>query len=60
MFEGERFTETNERHCVNSVSVKYVDAPLGEGAVEAKVLPESQGVAETAGSILSQLLGKKD
>eukprot|EP00168_Porphyra_purpurea_P001473 TRINITY_DN1179_c0_g1_i1.p1 TRINITY_DN1179_c0_g1~~TRINITY_DN1179_c0_g1_i1.p1 ORF type:complete len:301 (-),score=52.52 TRINITY_DN1179_c0_g1_i1:81-866(-) len=23
VFEGERFTATNERHCVNSVSVKY-------------------------------------
>lgn len=24
VFEGERMTDTNERHCVNSVSVKYV------------------------------------
>ena len=24
VFEGEKFTATNERHCVNSVSVKYV------------------------------------
>lgn len=24
VFEGERMTKTNERHCVNSVSVKYV------------------------------------
>jgi peptide-methionine (R)-S-oxide reductase len=23
VFEGERFTPTNERHCVNSLSVKY-------------------------------------
>lgn len=28
VFEGERFTETNERHCVNSISVTYVDAEL--------------------------------
>lgn len=26
VFEGERFTSTNERHCVNSLSVKYVQA----------------------------------
>lgn len=25
VFEGERMTPTNERHCVNSVSVKYVE-----------------------------------
>ena len=24
VFEGERFTSTNERHCVNSLSVKFV------------------------------------
>ena len=28
VFEGERFTATNERHCVNSVSIKYVPGPL--------------------------------
>jgi len=27
VFEGERFTETNERHCVNSASIKYVKGP---------------------------------
>lgn len=36
VFEGERFTETNERHCVNSLSVKYVDGKY-DGA-QAKVL----------------------
>jgi len=40
VFEGEKMTNTNERHCVNSVSVKYVKAPLGEGKTESKVLPE--------------------
>ena len=24
VFEGEGFTPTNERHCVNSISVKYI------------------------------------
>lgn len=28
VFEGERFTPTNERHCVNSKSVKYVEGQL--------------------------------
>ena len=35
VFEGERFTDTNERHCVNSVSVKFIkgDAALAEKPV---------------------------
>jgi len=27
VFEGEGFTQTNERHCVNSKSVRYVASP---------------------------------
>mmetsp|Transcript_33408 Transcript_33408/g.110490 ORF Transcript_33408/g.110490 Transcript_33408/m.110490 type:complete len:100 (-) Transcript_33408:239-538(-) len=56
---GERFTRTNERHCVNSASVRYVDAPLPDGAAETKVLPEPEEDAAGAKSILSELLGKK-
>lgn len=36
VFEGERMTPTNERHCVNSVSVRYVKAK--QDAEESKVL----------------------
>ncbi|KAK3268294.1 hypothetical protein CYMTET_23193 [Cymbomonas tetramitiformis] len=38
VFEGERMTPTNERHCVNSISVKFVDEPIPEGLEEAKVV----------------------
>uniref|UniRef100_A0A0G4FGB5 Peptide-methionine (R)-S-oxide reductase n=1 Tax=Chromera velia CCMP2878 TaxID=1169474 RepID=A0A0G4FGB5_9ALVE len=38
VFEGERMTSTNERHCVNSVSVKFVDEPVPAGLEEAKVV----------------------
>jgi peptide-methionine (R)-S-oxide reductase len=24
VFEGERFTVTNERHCVNSIAIKFI------------------------------------
>ncbi|CAM9417900.1 unnamed protein product [Sphacelaria rigidula] len=38
VFEGERMTSTNERHCVNSVSVKYTLDPIPEGLEEGKVV----------------------
>ncbi|CAM9271937.1 unnamed protein product [Phaeothamnion confervicola] len=37
VFEGEHMTDTNERHCVNSVSVKYVAGVAAEGLEEGKV-----------------------
>lgn len=38
VFEGERFTDTNERHCVNSVSVRYHKAAPSEDLQEVKLL----------------------
>ncbi|CAN0463406.1 unnamed protein product [Ectocarpus sp. 8 AP-2014] len=37
-FEGERMTSTNERHCVNSVSVKFQKGTIPEGLEEDKVV----------------------
>lgn len=37
-FEGERMTSTNERHCVNSVSVKFKKGAIPDGLEEAKVV----------------------
>ena len=48
-----------ERHCVNSLSVKYVDEPLPEGKVEAKVLKPRDDKAK-AKSLLEELMGGKD
>lgn len=60
VFEGERFTQSNERHCVNSLSVRYEAGPLPDGLSEAKVLAEKKAAKDSAQSILEQLLGKKD
>ena len=37
VFEGERFTETDQRHCVNSLSMQYHPDDLPEGIVQAKL-----------------------
>ena len=38
VFEGEHMTPTNERHCVNSISVRYIDEDVPSDLTEAKVL----------------------
>ena len=45
-----------ERHCVNSLSVKYVDEPLPDGKAEVPVLPTRGEPKESKGSILGDLL----
>ena len=36
-FEGEGFTPTMERHCVNSASISFDKLPLPDGLAEEKV-----------------------
>ena len=48
------------RHCVNSLSVKYVDEPLPDGTLEVKVLPEREQRPKETSSLLEQLLGKRN
>jgi peptide-methionine (R)-S-oxide reductase len=57
VFEGEGFTETMERHCVNSLSVKYVDAPLPDGSTEGKVMPPFEKRPNPASDLLKSLFG---
>uniref|UniRef100_A0A7S4JWD0 Peptide-methionine (R)-S-oxide reductase n=1 Tax=Prymnesium polylepis TaxID=72548 RepID=A0A7S4JWD0_9EUKA len=59
VFEGEGFTPTMERHCVNSLSVKYVDAPIPDGKAEEPVLPTRTELKESKSSILSDLFNQQ-
>jgi peptide-methionine (R)-S-oxide reductase len=69
VFENEGFTPTMERHCVNSVSVKYVEGAPAEPLEEAKVSNGEGGggtfgrlvfplVAILAAYTLSEVMGK--
>ena len=51
VFENEGFTPTMERHCVNSVSVKYV-----EGAPKTPLEEEKVSNGEGGGGSFSRLL----
>jgi peptide methionine sulfoxide reductase MsrB len=38
VFEGEKLTETNERHCVNGIAVMYQESDGSSAGEEKKVL----------------------
>ena len=59
VFEGEGFTPTMERHCVNSLSMKYMPGPLTADAEEEKVLPPFENPMEKAKGLLGELFGNK-
>ena len=46
VFEGERFTETNTRHCVNSVSMKFI--PKGEELPPVVVKAKEESTPESS------------
>eukprot|EP01125_Pyxidicula_operculata_P009644 TRINITY_DN3163_c0_g1_i3.p1 TRINITY_DN3163_c0_g1~~TRINITY_DN3163_c0_g1_i3.p1 ORF type:complete len:164 (-),score=31.57 TRINITY_DN3163_c0_g1_i3:237-728(-) len=49
VFTGERYTDTNERHCVNSVSVSYVDQEPPKDLVENELVEKSEAGEEEEG-----------
>ena len=53
VFENEGFTPTAERHCVNSVSVKYVERACDKK--EAKVI-DGNSIAGNAQNAMSMLI----
>ena len=53
------FTPTMERHCVNSLSMKYMPGPLPADAEEEKVLPPFENPMEKAKGLLGELIGNK-
>ena len=45
VFAGEKFTPTNERHCVNSVSVRFVKGPPSPGVEDGEVVTSMEKLA---------------